>query len=126
VFARRCDQGCFFTGAPCEPVVTPAPRRAQLYFAEEGDESGQWWTGTVLEDAQDAPGAAEAAAAADPWAIGGLWERYRVAWDGQAGPAQGLFWSMREADAQRERPARRTAYLSVMHRRRPAVLDGAG
>ncbi len=66
----------------------PVCRRAQLYFAEEGDERGQWWAGTVVDDAQahasGADGAAEGAAPADRWACGGLWERYQVAWDAQA------------------------------------------
>lgn len=58
--------------------------RAQLYFAEEGDERGRWWAGTVIADAQAPAPDDEDAAPADPWIGAGLWERYQVAWDAEA------------------------------------------
>ncbi len=70
----------------------------QVFYSDEDTDGQVPWTGTVLEDRRRGAGRD---LEVDPYGAGGLWERYRVAWD-TAEPTLQSPWELYEAGAFKE------------------------
>lgn len=54
------------------------PVAAQVWFPDSEEGTGQWWKAQIIVDNREQQGVG---VLADPWAAGGLWERFEVQWD---------------------------------------------
>lgn len=49
-----------------------------MWFPDSEEGTGQWWKAQIIVDNREQQGVG---VLADPWAAGGLWERFEVQWD---------------------------------------------
>lgn len=77
--SRAGQAGCLSPTSPAPPLSNqPVP---QTYWNDdETPGAGKWWLGTIVSDARNGQ---DADVLADPWAAGGLWNRFEVAWQGE-------------------------------------------